>query len=94
MANLSGGWLILGWCCGFKIWDGADGFEICGCADLSGFILFYYFFKVALVDVGLCWWWLVGVVAIGGRCCGNGGCAVVVVDGDDREEIIYYFNVW
>ena len=59
-----------------------------------GLFYFIIFFKVALVDVGLCWWWLVGVVAIGGRCCGNGGCAVVVVDGDDREEIIYYFNVW
>ena len=58
--------------------------------------LFFYFFKVALVDVGLCRWWLIGVivtVVVGGCCCGNGGCAVVVVDGDEREKIIYYFNV-
>ena len=33
LVNLSGGWLILGWCCGFEIWDGAYGFEICGCVD-------------------------------------------------------------
>ena len=52
-----------------------------------------FFFKVALVDVGLCRWWLVGVVAVGGRCCGSGGCAIIVVDGDYKEEIIYYFNV-
>ena len=106
LATISSWFGILGWCCGFEIWDGVDGFEICGCVDLfgCGFFFFFFFFnflfyfilfffKVALVDVGLCWWWLVGVVAIGGRCCGNGGCAVVV-DGDDREEIIYYFNVW
>ena len=94
MANLSGGWLILGWCCGFEFWDGADGFEICGCANLFGCVCVCvcFFFKVALVDVGLCQWWLVGVVAVGGHCCSNGGCAIVV-DGDDREKIIYYFNV-
>ena len=40
LVNLSGGWLILGWCCGFEIWDGADRFEICGCADLSVFFFF------------------------------------------------------
>ena len=51
-----------------------------------------FFFKVALVDVGLCQWWLVGVIAVGGHCCSNGGCAIVV-DVDDREKIIYYFNV-
>ena len=29
------------------------------CADLSGCVLFFYFFfEVALVDVGLCRWWL------------------------------------
>ena len=56
-------------------------------------VMLFFFFKVALVDVGLCRWWLVDVVAVGGRCCGSGGCAVVVVDSDDREEIIYYFNV-
>ena len=53
LVNLSGGWLILGWCCGFEIWDGADRFEICGYANLSGF---FFFLKVALVDVGLCRW--------------------------------------
>ena len=91
----------MGWCCGFEIWDGADGFEICGYVDLSGCVCvnvcvfyFIYFFKVALVDVGLCRWWLVGVVVVVGGCCSNsGGCVVVVVDGDNREEIIYYFNV-
>ena len=71
MANLSGGWLILGWCCGFEIWDGADGFEICGCADLSGcFVLFcfvlFYLFIFFLGGIGgcgfvpvatsRCWW--------------------------------------
>ena len=99
LVNLSCGWLILGWCCGFEIWDGADGFEICGCVDLSGCVCVcvcvcvFFFFKVPLVDVGLCRWWLVGVVAVGGRCCGSGECAIVVVDGDYMEEIIYYFNV-
>ena len=85
----------MGWCCGFEIWDGADGFEICGCADLSScvFSFFLFFLKVALVEVGLCQWWLAGVVAVGSRCCSSGGCAIVVADGDDREEIIYYFNV-
>ena len=90
MADLSGGWLILGWCYGFEIWDGVDGFEICGCVDLSGCLLF--FLKVTLVDVGLYRWWLVDVVTIGGHCCDSGGCAIVV-NGDDMEEIIYYFNV-
>ena len=71
MANLSDGWLILGWCYGFEFWDGADGFEICGCANLFGCVCVCvcFFFKVGLVDVGLCRWWLVGVVAIGGHCC-------------------------
>ena len=54
LVNLSGGWLILGWCCGFEIWDGADRFEICGCADFS--VFFFFFLKVALVDMGLCRW--------------------------------------
>ena len=54
LVNLSGGWLILGWCRGFEIWDGADRFEICGCADLS--VFFFFFLKVALVDMGLCRW--------------------------------------
>ena len=55
LVNLSRGWLILGWCCGFEIWDGANGFKICGWADLSGFFFFFFFsFKVVLVDVGLC----------------------------------------
>ena len=27
-------------------------------------VVFFFFFKVALVDVGLCPWWLVGVVAV------------------------------
>ena len=62
------------------------------CRSLKLWVLIFYF-KVALVDVGLCRWWLVGVVAVGGRCCGSGGCAIVVVDGGYREEIIYYFNV-
>ena len=77
----------MGWCCGFEIWNGADGFEICGCADLFGCVLFLFFifFKVALVDVGLFRWWLASVVAVGGHCCGSGGCAIVVVDGDDRK---------
>ena len=43
LVNLSRGWLILGWCCGFEIWDGANGFEICGCADLSGCGIFFFF---------------------------------------------------
>ena len=62
------------------------------CRSLKLWVLIFYF-KVALVDVGLCRWWLAGVIAVASRCCSNGGCAVVVVDGDDREEIIYYFNV-
>ena len=81
--------------CGFCFWVCL----IC-CADLSGYVCVCvcvcFFFKVALVDVGLCRWWLVGVVVavvVGGCCCDNGGCAVVVVDGDEREKIIYYFNV-
>ena len=41
LVNLSRGWLILGWCCGFEIWNGADGFEICGCADLFGCGFFF-----------------------------------------------------
>ena len=39
-------------------------------ADLSGCVC-VFFFKVALVDVGLCRWWLVSVVAavvVGGYC--------------------------
>ena len=72
MADLSGGWLILGWCYGFEIWDGADGFEICGCVDLSGCLLF--FLKVTLVDVGLCRWWIsgdgCGFVLVVGLFCG------------------------
>ena len=59
---------------------------------ISQVVFYFIFFKVALVDVGLCRWWLVGVVAVAGRCCDNGGCVIVVVDGNDREEIIYYFN--
>ena len=27
-------------------------------------VVCFFFFKVALVDVGLCLWWLVGVVAV------------------------------
>ena len=37
------------------------GFGMWVCADLSGcvlFFIFYFFFEVALVDVGLCRWWL------------------------------------
>ena len=39
----------LGWCCGFEIWDGADGFEIfgcgqwCGAVDLVAILVKYYF---------------------------------------------------
>ena len=39
----------LGWCCGFEIWDGANGFEICGCGqwcgavDLVAILVKYYF---------------------------------------------------
>ena len=54
LVNLSRGWLILGWCCGFEIWDGADGFEICGCADLS---VFFFFLR---------WHWWMWVCAGGG----------------------------
>ena len=60
---------------------------------ISLVVFFFFFLKVALVDMGLCQWWLADVVAVGSRCCSSGGCAIVVVDGDDREEIIYYFNV-
>ena len=66
-------------------------FVVAPISQVVGFFVCFYF-KVALVDVGLCRWWLVGVVAVGGHCCSNGGCAIVV-DGDDREKIIYYFNV-
>ena len=61
LANLSGGWLILG----FVVMP----------ISLDFFFNFLIFiFKVALVDVGLCRWWLVGVVPVGGqwwmcRCC-------------------------
>ena len=35
------------------------GFGMWVCADLSGCVLFFFFFfEVALVDVGLCRWWL------------------------------------
>ena len=77
MANLSDGWLILG----FVV------------VPISLIVFLFLLFKVALMDVGLCRRWLVGVVVVGGRCCGSGGCAVVVVDGDNRKAIIYYFNV-
>ena len=59
LVNLSGGWLILGWCCGFEIWDGADRFEICGCADLS---FFFFFFKGGVGGYGF-------VPVVNGRCC-------------------------
>ena len=65
----------------------------CSVADLSG-SGFFFFFKVALVGVGLCRWGLIRVVTavvIGGCCCGSDRRAVVD-DGDEREEIIYYFN--
>ena len=58
LANLSGGWLILGWCCGFEFWDGADGFEICGCANLFGCVCVCVFF--------LRWRWWMWVCAGGG----------------------------
>ena len=61
LVNLSRGWLILGWCCGFEIWDGADGFEICGCANLSGCVCvcvcFFFFLR---------WHWWMWVCAGGG----------------------------
>ena len=79
MANLSDGWLILGF--------------VVVPISLVVFLFLFLLFKVALVDVGLCRWWLVGCVVVGGRCCGSGGCIVVVVDGDNRKAIIYYFNV-
>ena len=82
-----------------RFWDGAVdlrfvvmSISLVVCVFFILFI-FIYFFKVALVDVGLCQWWLAGVIAVASRCCSNGGCAVVVVDVDDRKEIIYYFNV-
>ena len=78
MANLSDGWLILGF--------------VVVPISLVVFLFLFLLFKVTLVDVGLCRWWLVGVV-VGGRCCGSGGYAVVIVDGDNRKTIIYYFNV-
>ena len=53
--------------------------------SISLVVFLFIYFKVALVDVGLCRWWLAGIVVVGGRCYGSGGCAVVVVDGDDRE---------
>ena len=57
LVNLGRGWLILGWCCGFEIWDGADGFEICGCADLSGCVCVFFFLR---------WRWWMWVCAGGG----------------------------
>ena len=60
LANLSSGWLILGCCCGFKIWDGADGFEICGCVDLSRFIFIF------IILFFLRWRWWIWVCAGGG----------------------------
>ena len=78
LANLSDGWLILG--------------LVVVPISLVVFLFLFLLFKVALVDVGLCWWWLVGVV-VGGHYCDSGGCAVVVVDGDNRKVIRYYFNV-
>ena len=58
-----------------------------------GFFLFLFFFKVLLVDVGLCRWWLsvflrqwllvavVAIVVVGGCCFGSGGVVIVVGGG-------------
>ena len=54
---------------------------------------FFFFFKVVLVDVGLCRWRL--LVLLRQWILVTGSCAVdvVVVVDDNKENIIYYFNV-
>ena len=54
---------------------------------------FFFFFKVALVDVGLCRWWL--SVLLRQWILVTSSCVVdvIVVDDDNGENIIYYFNV-
>ena len=81
-----------------RLWWQFGGCGGCAVGLLWIYIYIYiYFFKVALVDVGLCWWWLSMLLRRGcWWCCGSGGCAVVVVvvdDDDDKEELIYYFNI-
>ena len=69
-------WVCAGGGCGFVL------------ISLIVFFFSFFFFEVALVDVGLCRWWLsvlLPVVAVGDDDDDS--------DRDREEEVIYYFNV-
>ena len=55
--------------------------------------LFIFFFKVALVDVGLCQWWLSMLLQQWILVAGGYAVDIVAVVDNNGEEIIYYFNV-
>ena len=60
---------FVGLCQWMWMWVGAGGgFGMWVCANLSGCV-FFFFFEMALVDVGLCRWWLLVLLRQWWLCC-------------------------